>query len=270
MGATPPVVDRSSESSSNGKAKGHPDHRGEPGCSPRSLVEKGQRDGIVGTLGKVRDEVNPLAIDGSTRADGDDDEAHAQHTQHALIHNTPTRAFTRSINLSGLCSGLLRACLWPGSVVSLCFTGLYRDSTGTIVWGSVWSWDSRSVSVFSSRLRLCARPVCVCRCVPAPTGVFEPVTVGLIKIAIAEFRHPARGGARLNRHEASSPEAARVRSAPIGGRIASVFGPLGMRLAAPGRQLLSQRLGRLSRLLREISTRHGIATDSRCLSASSA
>ena len=78
--------------------------------------------------------------------------------------------------------------------MSLCFTGLYRDST--IVWGSVWSWDSRSVSVFSSRLRLCARPVCVCRCVPAPTGVFEPVTDGLIKIAIAEFRHPARGGAR--------------------------------------------------------------------------
>ena len=72
------MVDRSSESSSNGKAKGHPDHRGEPGCSPRSLVEKGQGDGIVGTLGKVRDEVNPLAIDGSTRADGDDDEAHAR------------------------------------------------------------------------------------------------------------------------------------------------------------------------------------------------
>ena len=34
-----------------GEAKGHPDHRGEPGSSPRSLVEKSQRDGIVGTLG---------------------------------------------------------------------------------------------------------------------------------------------------------------------------------------------------------------------------
>ena len=54
------MVDRSSESSSNGKAKGHPDHRGEPGCSPRSLVEKSQRDGIVGALGEVRDEVDAL------------------------------------------------------------------------------------------------------------------------------------------------------------------------------------------------------------------
>ena len=29
--------------------------------------------------------------------------------------------------------------------------------------GSVWSWDSRSVTVCSSRVRLCARPVCVSR-----------------------------------------------------------------------------------------------------------
>ena len=54
------MVDRSSESSSNGEAKGHPDHRGEPGSSPRSLVEKSQRDGIVGALGEVRDEVDAL------------------------------------------------------------------------------------------------------------------------------------------------------------------------------------------------------------------
>ena len=39
VGASPPVVDSSSEASSDGrKAKGHPDHRGEPGCSPRGLV----------------------------------------------------------------------------------------------------------------------------------------------------------------------------------------------------------------------------------------
>ena len=31
VGASPPVVDRSSEASSDGEAKGHPDHRGEPG-----------------------------------------------------------------------------------------------------------------------------------------------------------------------------------------------------------------------------------------------
>ena len=91
MGATPPVVDRSSESSSNGKAKGHPDHRGEPGCSPRSLVEKSQRDGIVGTLGEVRDEVNPLAIDGSTRADGDDDKAHARRDVTVLMATRVSR-----------------------------------------------------------------------------------------------------------------------------------------------------------------------------------
>ena len=34
MGTSPPVVDSSSEASSDGEAKGHPDHRGEPGCSP--------------------------------------------------------------------------------------------------------------------------------------------------------------------------------------------------------------------------------------------
>ena len=38
VGASPPVVYSSSEASSDGKAKGHPDHRGEPGCSPRGLV----------------------------------------------------------------------------------------------------------------------------------------------------------------------------------------------------------------------------------------
>ena len=37
VGASPPVVYSSSEASSDGKAKGHPDHRGEPGCSPRGL-----------------------------------------------------------------------------------------------------------------------------------------------------------------------------------------------------------------------------------------
>ena len=46
--------------------------------------------------------------------------------------------------------------LWVGSVVGLC------------VCGSVWSWDSRSVTLCAHMcmivpcVRLCARPVCVC------------------------------------------------------------------------------------------------------------
>ena len=84
--------------------------------------------------------------------------------------------------------------LQPGSVVSLC------------VWGSVWSWDSRSVTVFSSLHVLVPCPnssivpcatMCACMCavvpcdrvscvavpvavsrplVPALPGVFEPPT----------------------------------------------------------------------------------------------
>ena len=67
--AAPPVVDSSSEASSDGEAKGHPDHRGELRCSPRSLVEKGRGDGIVGALGEVGDELDALGVDGPTRAD---------------------------------------------------------------------------------------------------------------------------------------------------------------------------------------------------------
>ena len=85
------MVDRSSESSSNGKAKGHPDHRGEPGSSPRSLVEKSQRDGIVGASGEVRDEVNALAIDGATCADRDDDEAHVRRDVAVLMATRVSR-----------------------------------------------------------------------------------------------------------------------------------------------------------------------------------
>jgi hypothetical protein len=55
------------------------------------LVEKGQRDGIVGTLGEVRDEVNPLAIDGSTRADRDDDEAHVRRDVTVLMATRVSR-----------------------------------------------------------------------------------------------------------------------------------------------------------------------------------
>ena len=55
------------------------------------MVEKSQRDGIVGTLGEVRDEVNPLAIDGSTRADGDDDKAHARRDVTVLMATRVSR-----------------------------------------------------------------------------------------------------------------------------------------------------------------------------------
>ena len=113
MGATPPVVDRSSESSSNGKAKGHTDHRGEPGCSPRSLVEKSQRDGIVGTLGEVRDEVNPLTIDGSTCADGDDDEAHARRDVTVLMATRVSR--NREVSSQSRAIGVVSSNVVPHS-----------------------------------------------------------------------------------------------------------------------------------------------------------
>ena len=67
MGTSPPVVDSSSEAPPNGEAKGHPDHRGESGCSPRRLVEKGRWDGVVVALGKLFEEVDALAVDGATR-----------------------------------------------------------------------------------------------------------------------------------------------------------------------------------------------------------
>ena len=96
--AAPPVVDSSSEASSDGEAKGHPDHRGELRCSPRSLVEKGRGDGIVGALGEVGDELDALGVDGPTRADRDDDEAHVGAdvavlvaTRVSGVHNTSTR-----------------------------------------------------------------------------------------------------------------------------------------------------------------------------------
>ena len=53
VGTSPPVVDSSSETSPDGEAKGHPDHRGESGCSPRRLVEKGRWDGVVVALGEL-------------------------------------------------------------------------------------------------------------------------------------------------------------------------------------------------------------------------
>jgi hypothetical protein len=70
------VIDSSREASPDGEAEGHPDHRGESRCSPRSLVEKGRRNGIVGALGEVGYEVNALGVEGSARADRDDDKAH--------------------------------------------------------------------------------------------------------------------------------------------------------------------------------------------------
>ena len=76
----------------NQHSLGHPDRGWSVGAkvweqptTPRGLVEKSQRNGIIRTSGKVRDKINPLAIDGSTRADGDDDEAHARRDVTVLM-----------------------------------------------------------------------------------------------------------------------------------------------------------------------------------------
>ena len=55
------------------------------------MVEKSQRDGIVGASGEVRDEVNALAIDGATCADRDDDEAHVRRDVAVLMATRVSR-----------------------------------------------------------------------------------------------------------------------------------------------------------------------------------
>jgi hypothetical protein len=75
--ASPPVIDSCRKASPDGEAEGHSDHRGQSGCSPRSLVEKGRRNGIISAPGEVGDEIDALRVDGAARADRDEhDEAH--------------------------------------------------------------------------------------------------------------------------------------------------------------------------------------------------
>ena len=73
---SPPVIDSCREASPDGEAEGHSDHRSQSGCSPRSLVEEGRRNGIIGAPGEMGDEIDALRVDGAARADRDDDEAH--------------------------------------------------------------------------------------------------------------------------------------------------------------------------------------------------
>jgi hypothetical protein len=70
------VIDSCREASPDGEAEGHSDHRSQSGCSPRSLVEEGRRNGIIGAPGEMGDEIDALRVDGAARADRDDDEAH--------------------------------------------------------------------------------------------------------------------------------------------------------------------------------------------------
>ena len=70
------MIDSCREASPDGEAEGHSDHRSQSGCSPRSLVEEGRRDGIIGAPGEMGDEIDALRVDGAARADRDDDEAH--------------------------------------------------------------------------------------------------------------------------------------------------------------------------------------------------
>ncbi len=73
--ASPPVIDSCRKASPDGEAEGHSDHRGQSGCSPRSLVEKGRRNGIIGAPGEVGDEIDALRVDG------------ASHISHAHSHH---------------------------------------------------------------------------------------------------------------------------------------------------------------------------------------
>ena len=70
------MIDSCREASPDGEAEGHSDHRSQSGCSPRSLVEKGRRNGIIGAPGEVGNEVDAFSVDGAARADHDDDETH--------------------------------------------------------------------------------------------------------------------------------------------------------------------------------------------------
>ena len=63
------MIDSCREASPDGEAEGHSDHRSQSGCSPRSLVEKGRRNGIIGAPGEMGDEIDALRVDGAARAD---------------------------------------------------------------------------------------------------------------------------------------------------------------------------------------------------------
>ena len=67
--ASPPVIDSCRKASPDGEAEGHSDHRGQSGCSPRSLVEKGRRNGIIGAPGEVGDEIDALRVGRHWRGD---------------------------------------------------------------------------------------------------------------------------------------------------------------------------------------------------------
>ena len=62
------MIDSCREASPDGEAEGHSDHRSQSGCSPRSLVEKGRRNGIIGAPGEMGDEIDALRVDGAALA----------------------------------------------------------------------------------------------------------------------------------------------------------------------------------------------------------